>query len=356
MKLLRNIRLFIGWVYKIICVGIRNRNIVKAHRSFLKGGTYKNSLTGDYIYEKSSPSYLKAQTFSSLSQCNNFIDMLLNLLVDLFMYRVRENGEKKFQGTEMILSSSKTETKIFSIDNNEVLTKYKDVEKLKRVELDKKYFGQFFNVPETKTVNIEECYVVEKFIAHKKFEPVNAFSYFSEVLINYLYAIRDTISYDEAGDEKKIKKFSNYVGDSKMLHRVVGLPKLMVHGDFWNFNVIYDGRKYYLIDYEKKGVRFFLYDYLCFIFSEYTLLNNNRLLKTYLSGGFDETLSEMFGAIGCRFNEKMREVYFLAFLVEILNERPWSKVLSNELVGGLLRTYLPKYFQLDEENNSNNRS
>lgn len=356
MKLLRDIRLFIGWVHVILQFSIGNGRIVKEHRLYLKGGKYKNSLKGDYIYEKSSSTYLKDNTYSSLSHFNAFIDSVLYRLVNLFTYSVKENNEKMFRGTEMILSSSRTEIKIFSSETNEVLTKYKNVDKLKRNEADKKYFGHFFNVPETISLCIEDGYIIERFIPHVKFEAIDAFHYFSDKIVNYLNEIKNTITYDKQGDERKIEKFSNYIGDSYMLQYVVGLPKLMVHGDFWNYNVIYDGNNYYLIDYEKKGIRFFLYDFFCFIFSEYTLLNDSRLLKSYLAGGFDSTLFKMFEAVGYSYDNNKRGEYFLAFLVEILNERTWSRELSNELVGGLLRIYLPSYYNSDEENYCNNRS
>lgn len=344
MILLKKIRLFIGWVHEIIRVGIRNRNLVQEHKVYLKDGLYKNSLRGDYIYEKSSRSYLRGKTYSSLIHFNSFVDSILYLFVNFFTYRVSNKKESKFHGTEMILSSSLTEVKIFDFKSQEVLTKYRDVDKLKRLQIDKGYFGKYFNVPETISLSIIDRYIIEKFIPHVKFEPEAALQYFCEKFTAYIIDIRDTVIIDKEGDQKRNSIFANQIGNSEMLVKIVGLPKLMVHGDFWSYNVIYDGNKYYLIDYEKKGVKYFLYDFFCFIFSEITLLKDSHLLKSYINGDYDVVLSKMFDSVGIRFEDSMRGEYFVAFLVEIFNDRSWPKELSETLVGGLLRTYIPIYY------------
>lgn len=344
MILLGDILIFIKKSFELLIISIRDRKIVRDHKAFLKEGKYKMSVKGDYIYEKSSGSNLKEKTYSSLTHFNKNFVFFLNKIADLFTYTVRYKGEKFFYGTEIILSSSLTEVKIFETENREVLTRYRDKEKLRKILLDKEYFGQYFNVPKTIKTDIKNSFIIEEFIKHTKFESKEALDYFCGALIKYFNEIRETVLYDNSGDEKRVSIFANNIGQSGFLSRIVGMPKVIVHGDFWRLNVIYDGTQYYIIDFEKKGVRFFLYDFFCFIFSECTLLEDDRLLESYFNGDYDDRLSKMFEVIGEKFDESLRGEYLIAFLVEILNERKWTKEKSDVLVGGLLRKYIPNYF------------
>lgn len=329
--------------FNIIKRGIRNGYVLRTHEMYLENGVYINTINGDYIYEVSSYSKIGDKTYSSLSLNNGQCMFLLNVFTKIFKYKINGNKKKKFCGTELLLSSSGNEIKIFSKKKGLVMTCYKDKNKFLRSLDEKYYFSQYYDVPKTVEFDIDNKTVVELLIPHHDYSVDNAFFYYCERFSLYLQTNKDSIMYDIEEDKKKLARFRDCVGPSKLLNHAIGLPKIVTHGDLWRSNIIYDGKNFYLIDFEKKGIRFFLFDFFCFIFSECYLLYNRNQFNFYLKGGYDEVLSKLFKEANSIYDKNLRETYFIAFLVEYSHER-WNTEKTSEIVSNFLKEYLPKYF------------
>lgn len=343
MRFFKDFRMLIGWLHHIMQVGFRNKVIVDENKSFLRAGKYKNSLRGDYIFEKNSRSYLGDKTFSSLTHFNRYLDPILLACARVFTYKVKANEVKNFNGSELIVSSGETEIKIFDKESRTVLTTYKSIDKLEQVSSNKDFFGRYYNVSKTLKIDKDNGYIIEEFIPHVDFDVYSSLLFFLDKQIEYLYDVKKQVCCDAELDKQLVMQFATYSGYSKLLEKVKDIPRVVSHGDFWRSNIIYDGEHYYLTDFERKGERFFLYDFLCFIFSDSLLLKNNRLIDAYFAGEFDFILAKVFKAIGKEYNKNSKDVYFLTFLVEISCERWKSK--TNDYISEFINKYIPNYYK-----------
>ncbi len=171
---------------------------------------------------------------------------------------VINKGEKKFNGTTMLIPSMNYGIKVFS--DNEVLTLYNDTSNLKR-ELDNyKKVSEYINVPSIIRYS-KNYYITNK---------INSTIYDKEEALNY---IMDSYIKNNTKNKFKFvnKKYNSkryrclfkkiydkiYVGDD--------YQAIIQHGDMWSGNVLYN-KSFYIIDFENVGDHYFLYDFFKYIY------------------------------------------------------------------------------------------
>lgn len=341
MRLLHDIRHVLAIIHEMIRISWRNRRVLRFCSPYLVGGKYKCTLPGDYIYEKNNHSSLGIATFSSVRKEQRLVISLLSSIMKVHNYKVPASEQKRFKGKELILSSTETEVKIFATDDGSVLTLYQDREKLAAIAREKTFYEKYYRVPQT--LSTSDNFIIEQFIPHKCFDVVELFPLLCDDICNYIEHNKYNIVFDQGRDLQRVKIFSESMGESSLLNDVIGLPKLKVHGDMWSSNIIFNGEQYYLTDFERSGVRYALFDFFCFMWSEYHLKNDDRLLYAYFKGEYDDYVRRMTESLGFPFLESSKELYFLAFLVEISTERWVSKELIHRNAQKTLKTFIAKY-------------
>ena len=341
MRILHEIRHVLAIIHEMIRVSMRNRRVLRSCSPYLVGGKYKCTLPGDYIFEKNNQSSLGIATFSSVRKEQRMAITLLDSIIKSHTYRVPASEQNKFKGKELIISSTGTEVKIFAADVGSVLTLYQDKEKLAAIVREKAFYGKYFRVP--KTLSTSDNYIIEEFIPHECFDVVELFPLLCDDICNYIEHNKDNIVFDPERDRQRVNSFSESMGESSILKDLIALPRLKVHGDMWSSNIIFNGGKYYLTDFERSGVRYSLFDFFCFMWSEYHLKNDDRLLQAYFKGDYDDYVRRMAESLGFPFLESSRELYLLAFLVEISTERWVSKEIIHRNAQKTIRTFVAKY-------------
>ena len=322
----------------------RNRTIIHELSSFLMNGKYKTSAHGDCIYNSYYTQKMASQTFSSLKKINIFAKPFIKIIYQLSTTKINTK-EKIFGGTEIIISSSLSEYKIFDYLRKEVLTKYKSSSKLQRVIKGKNIFAQSYNVPKTITVNNNEAYIIEELIPHVEFDSEMAFKNICISICAHTKLYISSLCTNKASYQDACVHFSNRFGESDILYEGLGSTELLSHGDLWSSNVIYDGSKQYITDFERIGSRYFLFDFFFFIFSEWHLNQKAKLIINYNEGLYDVFLHEIFQIVGHKFDTKKKDCYLAAFLVSVTYERWKNYIDINPFIESFIKKYIPSYYK-----------
>lgn len=113
----------------------------------------------------------------------------------------------------------------------------------------------------------------------------------------------------------------------------------------WSSNVIFDGNKYFITDFENAGYNYFLYDFFTYIFTEELVLGNDKLMLMYFDGEFDSILSELFRSLSMEYFKAKKKTYFLGYFI-IAYTNKWMKAKSIVLHSKII--HIIKKYQLGE--------
>lgn len=324
----------------------RNRKVVQQYSDFLVAGYYRNSLAYDNVYKTQSHKRINSSTFSSHNEKLGVIAKIaLKLLNFLFVYRVSHNLNRPvFEGTELIISSSLTEYKFFDLHKAKVLTVFKSKEKLIDIIAAKERFTPYYNIPKTIFISEDQLCLVEEFIKHKDYDVDTVFNVLCESICNLLNNSATELTINVAKYEKACNYFESRFHEFKLDYETIGGIMAYTHGDLWSSNIIFDGSKVYLTDFEHCGERFFLYDFFMFIFTEWHLKNDDCLIVNYFNGRYDNILSRMFNAVNEKYDENRRSNYFMVFIVSILYDR-WFEYEAIEII---IKDFITKYIHVQQ--------
>ena len=322
----------------------RNGKIIKYISDYLINGVYENSVAFDLIKTKGKPSQLSVSTFSSYKNISKFSKLLILVYNKVHCYHVKsDQKEKKFNGTELIISSSLSEYKIFDFRNKLVLTIYSSLEKLRMIEENKQKLSIAYKVPFTYMLNEGQSYMVEELVIHKAFKVEDAFRFICESIRIFTMVQKESKELREYDFKDSWGNFKKIFGYSRLLDEDVSSMVCYTHGDMWSSNIIYNGECYYATDFEHVGVRYFLYDFFFFIFTEWHLKKNDNLINNYFLGGYDAYLNDIFMQAGTIYSFNKKQQYFLFFLVSIMSDRWLNYEAIHPVINRFLNLYIPLY-------------
>lgn len=281
---------------------------IKKYSTLLKNGVYRFNSTFDKVYMNHSKNII---TFSEKGQ--PWKKRFLNLIRKLIYFRgfIIKSEEKKFDGLELVIPSSKYGYKIFS--DNSVMTLYFDEVLNKKNCENKKKIEKMFNTPDT--IEVSKNYIVEKKIAFNDFDKNTAVSYL--LSSSSADAHTDSITYN-CLDKEKAEFIKNLFSSLDYLSNVTIATQ---HCDMWSGNLLYDGKKFYVIDYENVSQKYFLYDFFTFIYSEYYINRDISLLDNYFNGNYNDDLLGYSNRFNVDFDFDKLKSYFVTFLVIFFIDR-----------------------------------
>lgn len=271
---------------------------------------YRNKLLSDGIYHfnKDFSQFQKISDVekykSYASKTNEHISLRFLLYSILFgrKYQVLSK-EKIFDGNLMICTSTGNSLKI--INNDRVMTYFFDENICKKIVQKKEIISKYLDTP--KNIEVSDNYVIEEKINYSDFSKEEAIISVMNKYINFF-------------KKNKIipNKKENLFFRGEKLHFFYEIEQ---HGDMWEGNMLYDGNNIKVIDYEAVNSRFFLYDFLFYIYSFIEMKNNFELLDKYFEGYFDTTLERYFDSLGLIFDSKNKFEYFRCFIYCFIDER-----------------------------------
>lgn len=334
------IRQIIGECHVALIKTKRNKKIINLLEAYLLNGVYKNTPSFDCIYKKDILPRVGKYTFTATDEKPLSVKIALRLFNVLFKYTIN-SSKKVFGGTEVIISSSLSEYKAFDYEKRRVLTVYKSVDKMEKVENYKQLFSEIYNVPTTYTFCREKSYVIEDLVCHSYFDPICVVQTIAEGICSVI----EKYGYEKRNYEffkTRVDHFSKRFGESNILYDD-SLIICYTHGDLWSSNVIYNGEHYFVTDFELADSRFFLYDFFLFIFSEWLLKNDSRLLDCYFSGEYDSLLHKIFQTAKVNFDKHKKQIYIMTFLVSITYERWQTNIEMDSKINNFINHYILLY-------------
>ena len=241
-------------------------------------------------------------------------------------YRVRKkkSAPTVVPGRVLALTSQGITVKIFNAEMRAMWTVYPDTDAmndyLKKRETWASLGGGCFRVIPILEVNTEKLFIKEEFFEKEKFSPEDAFK---QVLSDYLKCSRvigkdsksEVISDDEA---KTILKTAEKLHIPEVGEKAVDFMRSenyrlnICHGDVNPTNLILSNGKYYYIDFEAVGKRWFFYDIAYYMVKAYRQVASD-LPQRFLNGEFDETFEELFRLNGAKYDPSNRSLYLFVF-------------------------------------------
>lgn len=319
----------------------RNRILIKEYSDYLHEGIYKNSLSFDCVYNTISKPQFDSSTFSSLvDRLLLFPKALIRINNAFLRYRVRHRENHHcFDASEMILSSSLSEMKFFDFQKKEVLTIFKSETKLYSINEAKQIFANTYRIPKTIIVNFDRSFMIEELIPHMAYDLDEVFKQLCEGFCLHLSYYSSNIITNKEVYIDACKYYVSRFGGCDLLYDTIGSIRVFSHGDLWSSNIIFDGEKVFVTDFEHAGERFFLYDFFMFIFTEWQLNKDDRLIINYFNGKYDTYLYRMFISAGTVYDTDHRDKYFMVFIASILFDR-W---LGYEEIENTIKVFINKF-------------
>lgn len=248
----------------------------------------------------------------------------------LICYHIPQKGSGcLFSGDELLVSSTQTEFKSFDKSSGLVLTLFSSLEKYLTVLRNKQFMDPWFLVPETIDETPDHLTMIERYIPQHPFDTRLAFNSLIEDYLKYMQVVTKSHVVRAAEFSRMKDLFLTRFSTLSCHPDACGAYRIITHGDLWSSNMLFDGKRYYIIDFERVGERFFLFDFFLFIVSEWQFFKDDKLISSYLNGEFDEKLSIAFSLLSLRFRKENRRQYLLTFFVEMYAER-WQYFSDND--------------------------
>lgn len=313
---------FVYYIQRLYFILIKPTLVLNKCKKYLTPGKYH--LSNNYtVISKNKQK--KFNTFSSFGKRGKIKTILFNFLSNR-KFSIK-NKNVLFNGDTIIISTSGKQCKIIDSYNNLILTKYFSKKIFRKAMKNYECLKGIYNVIEIKTINYREQYTIENFI--------DSISITSDKILEEMFNLY--ISNHNKFEKKNIDVKNNSVHFSndkkfKTIYYEINSNNIYIkcHGDFWKSNIIFDGNKYNIIDFENVNYFPFYYDIFYFIFTESYILNNDALLNQYLCGNYDNKMSVLFDKYNSCFDANKRKEYILSFLYEYVNDR-WKKMLPYEI-------------------------
>lgn len=315
--------------------------IIKEKDQYLLNGKYilsKNRMINMILVgNPAAKKFMKKNTAHLLRKQKGIIKrakkIVRNTIDRYFTLRIDSKKDKKNQGS-LIMLTGRNNIKIFDFVENKVLTFYED----KREYEEKKFiymkFRDYFNIPISYFEDYERVSIEER-IELIPFENIS-----EKILQSSLEKIfKDYIDYfnNTKTDSVSIYRKEEVIRDisyiknnelKKLINELVlvywediNFPRIEVHGDLNYQNILFDLKEMFYIDWEFSKPLIFYFDIINLIFIEASSYSNYTYINNYITGSYDNQISELFTAFGLEFNKKRKLFYLAVFLVDCIKNK-----------------------------------
>ena len=239
----------------------------------------------------------------------------------------KSNLKKIFQA-DYIMVLSEGEYKLFDLTNKLIYTKISENKK-KIIISGQKRFKDFFN---TTIIGEDDEGIFEKYIDYIpsfKFRSEDRILLLEEIFYSYIYYARYCHDSNIISDQMSLKQIislcnSQLCDYTKKLIKCISenfhIPSIYQHGDMHFGNILNDGKKTYLIDFERYSKDLFFYDILNCCYVEAVDNGKWDLIEWYISNetNSNSLLDMLFSEMGVKFDSKKKRDYFALFMLRRL--------------------------------------
>lgn len=279
----------------------KNIEIFLKYKDYLVSGTYISNCIGAKFEKEDSNILIHA--YNDTEDCKK-----------RHLYTINE-VRPIFDGELLLIPSTSYGVKIFS--KNQVLTFYNNKNIMHKIIDNKEWCNYIFNTPIT--IEYGENFVIEEFIKNKPEKDDEKIAFFMNAYITFFK--KDNTDITIAKHENKRLKYALLFKNFYKKISTKNYETIIQHGDMWSYNIIFNGEKFYVLDYENVSKKYILFDFFTYIYNEAIIHKNNRLLDKYRTGKYDDLLFKYMESLNLIFLKERREEYFKTFLSELLYEK-----------------------------------
>ncbi len=319
------------------CLKIREKNksrFLKAHK-FLKKGRYFTNESGTLWY----PKKLKKKALPE----NNHIILqqvydqtakkaktgIKGKLIERF-YSLRVKSQPLFfEGDVALLSRNPGVGKVINYSQKEILSFFEDQAQMCQViEKHDAWKNLGYAVLPIFQVNGTQCFFTEEYIQKQNFLPEEGFEFIKDDILLRQKACGDdgliVCSPEELAE--KVEGLKRLAGKWEGVSAAIDFiqspnyVKRVCHGDLNRNNLIFDGEKFWYIDFELLSPHIFFFDVISCFISGYLIFENDTLLNAFLAGEYDAYFSELFSVNHSVYDPAMKKVYLFLTLYEYFCE------------------------------------
>ncbi len=254
----------------------------------------------------------------------------------------QKSDQTPFNGQVLLLTWSYN-VKIFDLNNQQVLTQCHNVEEY--IHFKNTYQSVFndFPLPKVYSFNDSNLSYVEEmidFVPYKLWDQQTINSAILSVFTVYLDFFKTT--------EKKAVTLENHL-DHELLNsyrftksllekvRIESTSVYTMHGDLWLDNLLFDGKTFYIADWEYYGDHFFFSDILNVFFAEALMRGDHSYLQCFYNGDYDEKLKQLFLTTGETYNPDLKRDLLFLYILERFCKKDASKTEEEKLL--MLKSY-----------------
>ena len=323
-------------ISRIISNRKNKTNVVKEfsqHFSMFKKGVYLINCKNNFIYNISEyKTYLfeSRNTYRGQEERKRKNNFFKKFFLFFYNYRLCVLWKQKQNGncTLGILTSKLDTIKLFDYKNNKVFSFYKDKNKLLTLSKNKNLLSQigFLTIDST----IKNSILCEKYIHKQNYD-------YEFGLISFLSWHNKSIKHDKIStlskDNINIKATKDFLIDYNLfglidlLHNFVKENNYKIcfaHGDFHPMNYVFDGEKFFVLDYENVSKHIFFFDPLFYISQCLLFYNNTNLIKSFFNGKYDFYFDKYFSKYGSKFNKEYKSLYIALTIIDWYNYKSSS--------------------------------
>lgn len=274
-------------------------------------------------------------------------------------YAINSFSKGAVAGDELIISRRHNSAKIFFREKHRVVTYF-----LNKSEFDITYsflneYIPYFGTTTILSLDSEQAKMTEKLICEKdgwksdNEKKYKCICWFMEGLLKYCINT-PPVSYEKV--ENIVQRIDSYPFSSRVEKMALGeivnqlvdgiedeekkneLPYINSHCDLSFFNILYDGVKFFLIDWEYYHANLFCFDSLYWMSYEAMVNNDYSFFDEYFVGGYDDWLEQIFNASGFPYyKEKRRSYIYLLLLSELEMHLFYSEMGSVRSYGDFIK-------------------
>lgn len=301
---------------------------MERYADFLEPGLWKSSADLVFLYKKDYEKKQKHEESFLKHKSPEFLNLdgterlSRRLFAKFYRFHKRAPASSGAGGQLLSFTSRGRTVKVIDSKNNTFLTVYQERSDLEDYLRKREIWAKTgcFPVPPVLEVNLPKKYVKEAFLQKDLFSPEDAFA---QVLTDYKRFFESVGKESARGvlpedDAKRIMDSAEAFEMPELGRRALSYLQSeeyrinLSHGDVNPPNLIYSGGKYYYIDFETVGQRYFFYDILYYMAKSFADFGSD-LLQDYLKGEYDESFAYFFTLNGCHYRSEDRFVYLFVF-------------------------------------------
>lgn len=259
------------------------------------------------------------------------------LFDSFFNFEIVASASTDFSGQLLMLTIDK-DIKIFDFNGRQVLTIYKESEKILQIKHAAFVFSPFFD--HTLISFSSEGYQLEELVNQKYYHELSDIEkndifktlvfqyieYFSSIDNELLPAVTTEEMCRQLKEEIPVRVFRIF--ERFLLNtdfKTLSWKRIFLHGDLNDSNLVLCNTKVKIIDFERSKFYIFIFDIFNFIYVNHVSRNNYFFLSSYYKGEYDILLTDLFEKFRMKYEINKKTEYMLLFMVERLIEKGLSR-------------------------------